>query len=101
MRPGNPCDGVFSPDFEVESIEEHAARMWGNSFLPAVGPTAPGAPFNVPEKVGGILNELEKAHIYIEQLHQRNDELEAEQQEVREELARLRAEVARFVGQSP
>jgi len=25
----------------------------------------------VPEKMGGMLNELEKAHIYIEQLHQK------------------------------
>jgi hypothetical protein len=66
---GSPCDGVFSSDYEVESIEEHAALMWANSYLPAVGPTAPGAPMNVSEKTGRILNELEKAHIYIEQLH--------------------------------
>lgn len=73
-----PCDRVFSPDFEVESIEEHAAFMWANSYLPAVGRTEPGAPMNVSEKTGRILNELEKAHIYIEQLHQRLARLEAE-----------------------
>jgi hypothetical protein len=50
--------------------------MWKNSFLPAVGPTVEGAPFNLTEKTGGILNELEKAHIYIEQLHERLTRLE-------------------------
>jgi len=33
---------------------------------------------NLSEKTGGILNELEKAHIYIEQLHLRLEKLEAE-----------------------
>ena len=68
-NPG-PCDGVFAPDFQVESIEEHAAAMWENSYLPGVGPTPENAPsVNLTKKTGGILNELEKAHIYIEQLN--------------------------------
>jgi hypothetical protein len=37
-------------------------------FLPAVGPNLPHAPVNLSEKTGGILNELEKAHLYIEEL---------------------------------
>jgi len=68
---GAGCDRVFAPDFELESIEDHAASMWANSYLPAVGPTRPGEAFNVSEKTGGILNELEKAHIYIEQLNEK------------------------------
>lgn len=51
--------------------------MWVHRHLPAVGPTAEGEPFNVTEKSGGMLNELEKAHIYIEQLHHRLARLEA------------------------
>jgi hypothetical protein len=74
---GSGCDRVFAPDFEVESIEEHAALMWANSYLPAVGPTRPGEAFNVSEKTGGILNELEKAHIYIEQLNAKLTERDA------------------------
>ncbi|HEX2165117.1 MAG TPA: hypothetical protein VHM02_14330, partial [Thermoanaerobaculia bacterium] len=107
--PGTPCDGVFDPSHRVESIEEHAAAMWSNSYLPAVGPTLPAAPINVSEKLGGILNELEKAHIYIEQLHERlaekegslaslelrnrekMDELERENRELAERLSRLEA----------
>jgi hypothetical protein len=66
---GGGCDEVFSEDFHLESIEEHAAQMWELSHLPAVGPTTPKTPINLTERMGGILNELEKAHIYIEQLH--------------------------------
>ncbi|HEX2254490.1 MAG TPA: hypothetical protein VHQ65_14570 [Thermoanaerobaculia bacterium] len=71
------CDAVLGPSFPVESITEHAAQMFANSYLPAVGPTVPHAPMNISEKTGGILNELEKAHIYIVQLHERLEEKEA------------------------
>ncbi|HUP22841.1 MAG TPA: hypothetical protein VNB06_07860 [Thermoanaerobaculia bacterium] len=84
-----PCDGVFSPEFALESIEEHAAQMWANSFLPAVGPTPAKAPFNVSEKMGGVLNELEKAHIFIEQLHSRLSDQEAVNLELRRRLSDL------------
>jgi hypothetical protein len=97
---GTPCDAVFSPDYEVESIEEHAVLMWANSYLPAVGPTAPGVPMNLSEKTGRILNELEKAHIYIEQVHGTVRTLEArlgakevEVQALGEELAALKTAV--------
>jgi len=73
-----PCDGVFEPDFELPSIEEHAELMWANKYLPAIGPTLPKQPMNVTDKMGKMLNELEKAHIYIEQLNERIERLEAE-----------------------
>jgi len=75
---GGGCDLVFSPDYELESIDEHAEAMWRNRYLPAVGPTEENTPFNLSEKTGGMLNELEKAHIYIEQLHETVESLEAE-----------------------
>lgn len=62
------CDRVFQPDYPLPSIEEHAAQMWGNGYLPAVGPTPEDAPWNLGRKAAGMLNELEKAHIYIDQL---------------------------------
>ena len=74
---GSPCDRVFDPTvYKVPSIEEHAAAMWEKKHLPAVGPTREGEPINVPVKLTRMLNELEKAHIYIEQLHKRISSLE-------------------------
>ena len=66
-------DRVFQPDYPLLSIEEHSAAMFGNSYLPAVGPTpdeSPG-PIQVGDKMVRILNELEVAHIYIDQLNKR------------------------------
>ncbi|MCF3596473.1 hypothetical protein LZG00_21015, partial [Rhodobacteraceae bacterium LMO-12] len=42
--------------------------------LPNVGPTAESGPMNLSDKIGGMLNELEKAHIYIGELHDRIEE---------------------------
>lgn len=63
--------GGSDDDYDLPSIDQHADQMWKNRHLPAVGPTPENGPFNLSEKVGGMLNELEKAHIYIEQLHAR------------------------------
>ena len=68
---GTGCDRVFADDFELLSISAHADLMWQNSYLPNVGPTAEGAPFNLTDKLGRMLNELEHAHIYIAELHER------------------------------
>lgn len=69
------CDRVFEDDYEMLSIQEHAASMWSNGYLPNVGPTAENGPFNLSTKVGGILNELEHAHVYIAQQQEQIDEL--------------------------
>jgi len=66
---GACADFVFKPSYELESIEEHAKLMWENSYLPEVGP-ASATGFSVGRKTTGILHELEKAHIYIEQLNE-------------------------------
>jgi hypothetical protein len=77
--PSPACDGVFRPEeYSLESIEEHAAYMWENEHLWGVGPTPAGAPMDLTRKTTGILHELEKAHIYIEQLNGRVKQLEAE-----------------------
>ncbi len=66
---GGGCDAVFDADYDLPSIEEHARAMFANSYLPQVGPTVPHAPMNISETVGDMLNELEKAHIYIADLN--------------------------------
>jgi len=71
------CDAVFDAGFERLSVTDHAALMWKNGHLPAVGPTRPDAPMNVSEKMGAMLNELEHAHIYIDTLHRENAAQEA------------------------
>jgi len=82
------CDAVFDADFPRLSVSDHAALTWEQGHLPAVGPTLPGAPMNLSEKMGGILNELEHAHIYIEEL---NDRLAAQEALNARLIARLDA----------
>jgi hypothetical protein len=86
------CDRVFQPGYALASIEEHAESMWKDSHLPAVGPTRDGEPFNVSEKTAGILNELETAHIYIQQL---NDDLKTKETR----LARLESRLDKLEAQ--
>jgi hypothetical protein len=76
------CDRVFSTDYALPSIEEHSDAMWRDSYLPTVGPTIEGQPINLSDKTERMLNELEKAHIYIDQLHQRLKALESQQAEM-------------------
>ena len=80
------CDRVYDPAFERESIEEHAASMWTSRHLPAVGSTEPGTPMDLSEKTGGILHELEMAHIYIEQL---NDSIKQRDQVIQDLVSRI------------
>ena len=74
-------DYVFDPAYDLESIDEHAESMWTNRHLPALTPaetTAEGkGVVNVGERSQAMLEELEKAHIYIAQLHERVKDLTA------------------------
>ena len=80
------CDRVFKPDYKLPTIEEHAKSMWRDGHLPAVGPTEEGQSFNLTDKTERMLNELEKAHIYIAQL---NDELHQKKASITDLEARL------------
>ncbi len=88
-------DYVFDPGFKLASIDENAAYMWKNRHLPAVGPartTEDGkGTINVYAHVNGMLEELEKAHIYIEKL---NLEIKALKAQAAERDAQIRAELA-------
>ena len=90
------CDEVFSPATKVESIVEHAASMWESSYLPAVGATASTEPMNLSEKMGGVINELEKAHIYIERLHERLQTAQDEEGSKDVRIATLEQRLARL-----
>ena len=79
------ADYVFQPGYRIETITEHSDAMWANRHLPAVGPATKDSDGQDIVDVGrhqrGILEELEKAHIYIQWLHERLVELENKQQE--------------------
>ena len=74
------ADYVFEPDFEMPTIEEHAAAMWQSRHLNAIPAPRTDADGTEVIDVGayrrGMLEELELAHIYIEQLRKQNRELE-------------------------
>lgn len=80
------CDAVFDADYDLPSIEDHAQAMWAKKHLPIVGPTLPNDPVDLSERYGLMLNELETAHIYIEQL----------QAQIRRQDAQNRLQDARF-----
>ena len=65
--------------------------MWENSYLQGVGPTKEGFPLDVNRKIGGLINELEKAHIYIERLHERFQQERRRDDALEARLARLEA----------
>ncbi len=91
---GGGCDAVFDADYDMLSIEEHAALMYANNYLPEIGPTVPHAPVNVSERMGTMLNELEKAHIYIADLNQEKQAMRNETAHLKSELTELKQQVA-------
>ena len=74
------ADYVFRPDYALESIEDHAEFMWANRRLKAMPKAELDEDGQEMIEVGaqhrGTLEELEKAHIYIQQLHKHMKTLE-------------------------
>ncbi len=89
------ADYVFEPDYKLESIKEHSKYMWENKHLKAIPNARVDKDGQEIIEVGahrkGIVEELEKAHIYIEQLHKQNIELEKRLTKLEENLTRLKA----------
>lgn len=88
------ADYVFEPDYVLESIEEHATFMWQNKHLKAI-PEAKADEngreiIEVRAHRKGIVEELEKAHIYIEQLHEGMKEQQREIEALQAVVAALR-----------
>ena len=90
---GGGCDAVFAANYDLPSIEDHAAQMFAAKHLPEVGPTKPLEAINVSERMGTMLNELEKAHIYIADLDRRNKALTLEKRDMRGELDQAKNEL--------
>ena len=96
------ADYVFEPTYTLESIEDHSDFMWNNKHLPAVGARQVDAQGREVVEIGarmrGMLEEIEKAHIYISTLSDRITEkeavvvkLERQNTELAERLARIEA----------
>ncbi|MFZ5964896.1 hypothetical protein ACOXXX_18280 [Thalassococcus sp. BH17M4-6] len=89
------CDRVFDADYPLPTIAEQAAMMRDLKHLPAVGPTPEDGPFNITAMTGGMLNELEKAHLYIAELEARDRALAAENHALQLRVARIEALLTR------
>jgi hypothetical protein len=80
------ADYVFEPDYRLESIEDHSDFMWRNRHLKAIPKAARDDEGNEILEIGsqnrGIVEELEKAHIYITKLNSRINELEKKIQQI-------------------
>ena len=80
------ADYVFEPEYELESVEEHAQFMWKNKHLKAIPKASADKNGLEIVEVGshrrGIVEELEKAHIYIEQLNNKIKNMEAQLNEL-------------------
>ncbi len=80
------ADYVFEPEYQLETIEEHANFMWQEKHLKAVPAAKKDENGQDIVEYGthmkGILEELEKAHVYIAQLN----EVTKKQQQIIEEL---------------
>lgn len=96
------ADYVFEPGYKLDSIAENAAVMWATKHLPAIGPRRVDEEGREVIELGadrrGIVEELEKAHIYIarldEQLRQKEEKLSRVEQlnaELAERLSRIEA----------
>lgn len=74
------ADYVFESDYNLESVDAHSAFMWQNKHLKGIPKAKVDENGMEIVEVGshrkGIVEELEKAHIYIEQLHNQNKTLE-------------------------
>lgn len=90
------ADYVFDKNYELESIEEHAQFMWNNKHLEAIPKARVDDAGLEIVAVGshrkGIVEELEKAHIYIEQLHKHIQMLDKQMESITEKIARLEGE---------
>jgi len=88
-------DYVFDSSYQLESIEDHSKYMWNNRHLPSLpsGGTDGKVPVDIVSHQMGMLEELEKAHIYIEKLHDSIKELKMMFENKSNELAELKTEV--------
>ncbi|WP_425098589.1 hypothetical protein [Tropicibacter sp. S64] len=83
------CDRVFDEGYPLPSIPEQMAAIRAKGHLPNVGPTDEDGPFDLSSMTTGMLNELEKAYLYIDRL---NRDHETEISALQAEVAQLQSE---------
>ena len=103
---GGGCDRVFT-DHRIIPAPDYAAQMWAQGHLPHVGPTVEGTPLNLSEKLGGMLNALEHAHVFIDAQRSEISDLrgtvatlEAGKAAQDARIARLEARLAALTGEN-
>jgi hypothetical protein len=91
------ADYVFEPGYKLESIEQHSEYMWQDKHLPAIPKAKVGDDGQEIIEVGahqrGIVEELEKAHIYIEQLNKEIAALKSEKDAQIESLTKTNGDI--------
>ena len=92
-------DYVFESSYDLKSIEEQAEYMFSNKHLPSVKAAPPSeGQLDLVSQQLGMLEELEKAHIYISYLHERMKVIEQDKAQemslLEERLAKLEGKVA-------
>jgi len=94
------ADYVFEPTYTLESIEDHASFMWNNKHLPAVGARKVDEHGREIVEIGarmrGMLEEIEKAHIYISTLSARISQKDEELAKLARQNAELAERLARI-----
>ncbi|WP_425099956.1 hypothetical protein [Tropicibacter sp. S64] len=88
------CDRVFDSDYPLPSLAEQMAAIREKGHLPNVGPTEEDGPFNLSAMSTGMLNELEKAYLYIDRLQTAHDAQKAEIDALRAEVRALAKRMA-------
>jgi len=98
----NVPDYVFNNNYKIESIEEHAQFMWKEKHLPSLKSAKEinsGKGYNMAERREQMLEELEKAHVYIEQLNNEIKLLKIENRDLKksnERISKLEKEILKI-----
>ena len=89
------ADYVFEPDYKLESIDEHTKYMWKHKRLKALPQSEldeNGQQISeISNDMMGILEELEKAHIYISHLNEKVKGQDKEIESLKKEIDTLKA----------
>ena len=90
------ADYVFEPDYLLPSIDEQAKMMWRDKHLPAMQTNKKDEQGNDVVEIGrdrrGLTEELEKAHIYIQQLHEKLKKQDKQIEEIKIRLSELESQ---------
>jgi photosystem II stability/assembly factor-like uncharacterized protein len=101
------ADYVFEPGYKLESIDEHSEFMWQEKHLPAMQKMQKDENGQEIVEIGarskGIVEELEKAHIYIEQLNKEivalkseKDSLSKDNEDIKARLSAMESQMAKL-----